>query len=211
VPATQHAKVSERVAAATEELASGLAEASASAEQLRRAMEQIAAGGEEAAGASQEQLAAVKNIVASLATARDNAEACRQRTAVVRSVLAETAGQITTSVRAIERNATRQQSSVRVIAELERRAQEIGEITLTIGKISDQTNLLALNAAIEAARPSDRKPAPRTPNCWRKRSKPQCATQPSRCERRRKPPSPKARQEPRWCKCWMRCATTCSG
>jgi methyl-accepting chemotaxis protein len=155
VPATQHAKVSERVAAATEELASGLAEASASAEQLRRAMEQIAAGGEEAAGASQEQLAAVKNIVASLATARDNAEACRQRTAVVRSVLAETAGQITTSVRAIERNATRQQSSVRVIAELERRAQEIGEITLTIGKISDQTNLLALNAAIEAARAGD--------------------------------------------------------
>ena len=42
-----------------------------------------------------------------------------------------------------------------MIAELERRAQEIGEITLTVGKISDQTNLLALNAAIEAARAGD--------------------------------------------------------
>ncbi len=70
-------------------------------------------------------------------------------------MLADTAGQITTSVRAIERIVTRQQSSVIVIAELERRAQEIGDITVTIGTISDQTNLLALNAAIEAARAGD--------------------------------------------------------
>ena len=62
-PVTKHAKASERVAAATEELASGLTEAAAAAEQLRRAMEQIATGAEEAAGASQEQLAAVRNIV----------------------------------------------------------------------------------------------------------------------------------------------------
>ncbi len=152
---THHAKASERVAAATEELASGLAEAAAAAEELRRAMEQIATGAGEAAGASQEQLAAIRNIVADLATARDNAESCRLRTEVVRSALAETASQIATSVRAIERNATRQQSSVLVITELERRAQEIGDITLTVSKISDQTNLLALNAAIEAARAGD--------------------------------------------------------
>jgi methyl-accepting chemotaxis protein len=154
-PVTRHAKASERVAAATEELASGLAEAAAAAEELRRAMEQIATGADEAAGASQEQLGAIKNIVAGLTTARDNAESCRLRTEVVRSALADTAAQITTSVRAIERNAKRQQSSVLVIAELERRAREVGEITLTVGKISDQTNLLALNAAIEAARAGD--------------------------------------------------------
>ena len=154
-PIGRHAKASERVAAATEELASGLAEAAAAAEELRRAMEQIATGAEEAAGASQEQLAATRNIVAALTTARDNAESCRLRTDVVRTALADAAAQITTSVRAIDRNAERQQSSVAVIAELERRAKEIGEITLTVGKISDQTNLLALNAAIEAARAGD--------------------------------------------------------
>ena len=44
-------QLSERIAAATEELASGLTEASAAAEQLRRSMEQIASGAEEAAGA----------------------------------------------------------------------------------------------------------------------------------------------------------------
>jgi methyl-accepting chemotaxis protein len=153
--AARHAKASERVAAATEELASGLAEASAAAEELRRSMERIATGGDEAAGASQEQLAAVRNIVVSLGTARDQADVCRRRTDIVRSMLTDTAGQITASVRGIERNAVRQQASVLVIAELERSAREVGEITLTVSKISDQTNLLALNAAIEAARAGD--------------------------------------------------------
>jgi methyl-accepting chemotaxis protein len=148
-------KASERVAAATEELASGLAEAAAAAEELRRAMEQIASGGEEAASACQEQLTAIRRIVLNLAAARDQADASRRRTGVVRTVLADTSGQIADSVRAIEANASRQQASVLVIAELERQARDIGEITGTVSKISDQTNLLALNAAIEAARAGD--------------------------------------------------------
>src|ERR1700722_13923609 len=150
--APRHIQASERVAAATEQLASGLTEASAAAEELRRAMEQIATGGEESAGASQEQLAAIKNITVTLATARDHAEVCRRRTEVVQSLLMDTSAQITASVRVIERNAARQQASVEMIALLERSAQEIGEITLTVGDISDRTNLFALNAAIEAAR-----------------------------------------------------------
>ena len=70
-------------------------------------------------------------------------------------MLAETAIQIGTSVRAIERNGTRQGASVERIRELERRAEDIGEITKAVSRISDQTNLLALNAAIEAARAGD--------------------------------------------------------
>jgi methyl-accepting chemotaxis protein len=151
----RHAKASERIAAATDQLASGLAEASTAAEQLGRSMEQIASGGEEAAGASQEQLAAIRNIVGSLSTAREHAEACRRRTETAQSVLADIAAQVVASVRSIERNADRQQASVTVITELERRAREIGEITRSVSDISDQTNLLALNAAIEAARAGD--------------------------------------------------------
>ncbi|RYG34161.1 MAG: hypothetical protein EON93_08515 [Burkholderiales bacterium] len=56
------------------------------------------------------------------------------------------------SARAIERNASRQIASVSVISELQRRADEIAQITGQVSLISDQTNLLALNAAIEAAR-----------------------------------------------------------
>jgi methyl-accepting chemotaxis protein len=152
---TRQAQASERVAAATEELASGLTEAATAAGQLSRAMEQIASGAEEAAGASQTQLAAIKRVVLNLTAARDQAETSHRRTVAVQSVLTGAAGQITESVRAVEQNAGRQQASVVVIAELERRAQEIGEITRTVSKISDQTNLLALNAAIEAARAGD--------------------------------------------------------
>ena len=148
-------KISERLAAATEELASGLTEAAAAAEELRRAMEQIASGASEAAGASQEQLAAIKQVVANLGMARGQAEATRRRTEAVEVVLAETAVQIGTSVRAIERNGVRQSASVELIRELERRAQDISEITSAVSRISDQTNLLALNAAIEAARAGD--------------------------------------------------------
>jgi methyl-accepting chemotaxis protein len=69
--------------------------------------------------------------------------------------LAEAAAQISASVRAIERGAQRQSDSVILIAELDRRAKDIGEITRVVSRISDRTNLLALNAAIEAARAGD--------------------------------------------------------
>jgi methyl-accepting chemotaxis protein len=155
VSARPQDKISERLAAATEQLASGLTEASAAAEELRRSMEQIAAGASEAAGASQEQLAAIKQAVTNLGEARNQAEASRRRTEAVEVVLAETAVQIGTSVRAIERNGARQGASVEIIRELEQRARAIGEITDAVSRISDQTNLLALNAAIEAARAGD--------------------------------------------------------
>ena len=145
----------ERVAAATEEFASGLTEASAAAEQLRKSMEQISAGAEEAAGASQEQLAAIKRISEGLRTARGETEGLRRRTENVQILLGDTGERITASAQAIERNARRQAATIEIIAELERRARDIGEITQTVSRVSDQTNLLALNAAIEAARAGD--------------------------------------------------------
>ena len=44
------------------------------------------------------------------------------------------------------------QSSAKIIGELGKRSDEIGQIVETISAIAEQTNLLALNAAIEAAR-----------------------------------------------------------
>src|SRR6202012_33818 len=84
-------KLPDRIAAATEEMASGLAEASAAAEELRRSMEQIASGAEEAAGGSQEQVAAIGNVLTNLTTARSQADASRRRTEALQLVLTETA------------------------------------------------------------------------------------------------------------------------
>ncbi|RFU44508.1 methyl-accepting chemotaxis protein [Paraburkholderia sp. DHOC27] len=150
-PARQQT-ISERVAAATEELAAGLTQASAATKELGLSMEQIAAGAEEAAGASQQQSAGMKRIVASLATAKAEADASGRRAETVLTTLVETNAQISSSIRSIERNAERQLVIVGVIGELERRAKEIGTITQTVSDIADQTNIHALNAAIEAAR-----------------------------------------------------------
>src|ERR1700753_2114337 len=80
-PASSHrATAAERIAAATEQLASGLAEAASATKELGRSMEQIASGAEEAAGASQEQSAAVKRVIATLTTARAEADSSTRRT-----------------------------------------------------------------------------------------------------------------------------------
>lgn len=145
-------QAAERIGAATEELASGVAESSAAAEELRRSMEQIAAGAEEAAGASQQSLSAIVSLGATFSEARKHSEAARAKAASLQNLLIETAAQIDTSVASVEANATRQRALVDVVSLLEQQAATIGEITRAVSDISDQTNLLALNAAIEAAR-----------------------------------------------------------
>ncbi|HEX2656538.1 MAG TPA: methyl-accepting chemotaxis protein [Xanthobacteraceae bacterium] len=118
-------------------------------------MEQIAAGADEAAGASQEQLAAIKQVAGNLTTARGEADSSRRRTEAAQVLLVETGAQVGASVQSIGRNSERQAASAEMIAELERRAKDVSEITGAVSRISDQTNLLALNAAIEAARAGD--------------------------------------------------------
>ncbi|HYH41199.1 MAG TPA: hypothetical protein VD867_04380, partial [Burkholderiales bacterium] len=126
--------IAERLAAATEELASGLAQAAVATEELGRSMEQIAGGAEEAAGASQEQSAAIKQIAADLSAARTEAEASGRRCEVLLAAMLEASAQIGSAVRAIERNAERHVASAELISELERRARDIGEITEAVSR-----------------------------------------------------------------------------
>ncbi|MCQ4633632.1 methyl-accepting chemotaxis protein [Shinella sp. CPCC 100929] len=145
-------KAAERIGAATEELATGVAEAASAAEELRRALEQIASGAEEAAGAAHESFSATTHLSERFSEARSEAETSRGRTDRLQTSVFESAAQIESSISAIEANATRQTASVATIAKLQSQAENIGTTTAAVADISDRTNLLALNAAIEAAR-----------------------------------------------------------
>src|SRR5712671_4639330 len=94
----RHQKIAERIASATEELASGVSQAATAADQLRKAMEQIASGAEEASGAAQQSLTAIAHIAAALVQARGKAEMSRKKTEAVQTVLAESVAQIANSV-----------------------------------------------------------------------------------------------------------------
>ena len=148
-------KIDERIAVATDELASGITEAASASEELRRSLEQIASGAEEAASAAQEAVAVATSITSLLAQSRGHALTARRRTETLQGLLTESANQITGWATNIKHNGERQAGSIAIMAELSRQASSIAEVTNTVSQISDQTNLLALNAAIEAARAGD--------------------------------------------------------
>jgi methyl-accepting chemotaxis protein len=148
-------KASERIGAATEELATGVAEAASAAEQLRRALEQIASGAQEAAEAAHSSLSATSHLSSRFSEARFEADTARRQTEELQGTVLESAAQIDTTITAIETNASRQIASVDVIDRLQSQAETVGATTVAVADISDRTNLLALNAAIEAARAGD--------------------------------------------------------
>ncbi len=145
-------KIAERVATASEVIASGITEAASAAEELRRSMQQIASGAQQASGASQESLAAISSVASRLAQARERAEASRRRTEVVQTLLGDIAAQVEIAIAGVTTGAERQAASVTIATQLEREAATVGDIVRTVAQIAEQTNLLALNAAIEAAR-----------------------------------------------------------
>ena len=125
----RQAKAAERMAAATQELASGITEASAAAEELRRALLQIASASQEAAGAAQQSQVAVASLSRIFADARKQADLSRDRAEALQAVLVASGMQIEALVTAVKDNTERQLRLVGVVAALEAQAANIGEIT----------------------------------------------------------------------------------
>ncbi len=154
-PVGRKQSAAERIGAATQELAGGVAQAATAVTELQQALSQISSGAEEAAGASHQSLAAITGLGRAFGEARERATLSRRRSETLQLQLQEVTTRILASIAAVENAARRQLESVEAATRLEARAADIAGITQSIADLADQTNLLALNAAIEASRAGD--------------------------------------------------------
>ncbi|MCB2306200.1 methyl-accepting chemotaxis protein [Clostridium estertheticum] len=145
-------QLAERIAVATEQMASGIEEASSAAEELGATMQQIASGATETASSAEQSRAAINQVDKASVIADKNAKDSLERAKIAKDLIQNTSNDIELMIKGIKESAATNMESVKLIGELEKQSNEVGEIVQAVVRIADQTNLLALNAAIEAAR-----------------------------------------------------------
>ena len=130
--------ISDRVAAASEELAAQVEQISRGAEIQRSRMESTAS-------AMTEMNATVLEVARNASQASEQSEGTKQKA----EQGAHLVNEVVNSINAVNTVATTLQDNMQKLGKL---AEGIGGVMNVISDIADQTNLLALNAAIEAAR-----------------------------------------------------------
>ncbi len=133
--------ISNRMAAASEELSAQVEQVSQGTETQR---DRIAS----TATAMEEMNATVLEVARSAGEASRQAESTREKAETGANLV----GEVVTSINQVNTVAMEMQENMQ---ELGRQAESIGGVMNVISDIADQTNLLALNAAIEAARAGD--------------------------------------------------------
>jgi len=143
---------SQQVAASSEELTASAEQTSRATEEITNTIQGIAEGAETATASLEESSTGLEEVTLGIQNIAESsntiAEAGSQATAQAK-MGGEFVGKTVQQIQAINHSVN---ESGEAIKSLDKRSQEIGEITKVINEIANQTNLLALNAAIEAAR-----------------------------------------------------------
>ena len=146
------AQCSERVAASSEELTAGTLQTTESINVVAQSMETMTGG-----TAEQEEM--IKNLEEKIQNMCDKMDELSQTALQMKQIANDSAdnaangkAKVETAIEDMKYIAEQVSSSAKVIGELGKRSDEIGQIVEAISGIAGQTNLLALNAAIEAAR-----------------------------------------------------------
>ncbi len=149
---TNIAECSERVAASSEELTAGTQQTNESIVMVARSMEVMTSG-------TVDQEKTVQILEERIQDMRDRMDDLRKTAKEMEKIAVDSASnasvgkeKVNAAIEVMKNIAEQVSSSAKIIGELGKRSDEIGQIVETISGIAGQTNLLALNAAIEAAR-----------------------------------------------------------
>lgn len=149
---TKIAECSQRVAASSEELTSGTQQTNESIIVVARNMEVLTNG-------TIEQERTIEHLEEKIQDMHERMDDLRETAKEMEKIAVDSANnaaigkeKVDVAIDVMKNIAEQVSSSAKVIGELGKRSNEIGQIVETISGIAGQTNLLALNAAIEAAR-----------------------------------------------------------
>ncbi|MFC4404064.1 methyl-accepting chemotaxis protein [Gracilibacillus xinjiangensis] len=143
---------SELVASSAEQLTASAEQTSKATETITESIQQVANGAEHATNNVQESATSLEEVNSGVQSIAENATAVSDVSSQATEKAKEGGVFVDNTVKQMNEISRSVTESGKVMITLEKRSQEIGEITKVISDISEQTNLLALNAAIEAAR-----------------------------------------------------------
>lgn len=142
----------ERLATASEEMASAIEQASSASNQLNDSMDDVSSASSQASASAEgikgDTIALESDANQVLKTSIDYEKATSDLINKVGATVTA-ANELKESVQS---TTDKVEESTQLVDELKEKADSIGQIVQVVTKIADQTNLLALNAAIEAAR-----------------------------------------------------------
>ena len=149
---TKIAECSERVAASGEELTAGTQQTNESINMVAKNMTVLTNGTAEQEQTIQHLEERIQDMHEKMDDLRATAKEMEQIAVDSANNAAVGKEKVNIAIEVMKNIAAQVSSSAKVIGELGKRSDEIGQIAETISGIAAQTNLLALNAAIEAAR-----------------------------------------------------------